>query len=108
MTDPAPTSPHVPPIGTPPPSGPPPGPRHPEPTGPSRHNAGGSWPSGPAPTGPSGSTGPGRAVAALVLLLALAACGPDLTECRDGTHTTTTGQGACSHHGGVKSPGRKP
>lgn len=28
--------------------------------------------------------------------------GTPLTECRDGSWSTSTGAGACSHHGGVK------
>lgn len=30
---------------------------------------------------------------------------PGLTICRDGTTSTATGRGACSHHGGVKTRG---
>jgi ABC-type oligopeptide transport system substrate-binding subunit len=39
----------------------------------------------------------------------LAACGPksttgptSTTVCRDGTHTTSTGRGTCSGHGGIR------
>lgn len=44
-------------------------------------------------------------VAAVVAVAALAACGPELTECTDGTHTTSTGRGTCSGHGGIKAAG---
>jgi hypothetical protein len=36
------------------------------------------------------------------LLLMGSGCGPEQGQCRDGTHTTATGRGACSHHGGLK------
>lgn len=49
-----------------------------------------------------------RTLAALLAAVVLSACGPDQTECRDGSHTATTGQGACSHHGGVKRTGGAP
>lgn len=52
----------------------------------------------------------------VLLVIALGACGPkkgqpgDVTitpgprvgQCKDGTTTTATGRGACSHHGGLK------
>jgi len=44
-------------------------------------------------------------VAAAVAVASLAACGPKTVECKDGTHSTSTGRGACSHHGGVKLVG---
>lgn len=41
------------------------------------------------------------AVSVLALVL-LTACGPKTRECADGSLTTATGPGACSHHGGLK------
>jgi len=45
-------------------------------------------------------------VVVLALAVLLGACGPKTTECKDGTHTTASGRGTCSGHGGVK--GRAP
>jgi ABC-type uncharacterized transport system auxiliary subunit len=39
---------------------------------------------------------------AALLTATLAGCGPKTTECQDGTHSTSTGRGTCSGHGGVK------
>lgn len=49
-----------------------------------------------------------QALAALLAAVVLSACGPDQTECRDGSHTSSTGPGTCSGHGGVKRMGGAP
>jgi hypothetical protein len=43
-----------------------------------------------------------RIVVAVLVAGMLAGCGPKTTECRDGTHSTSTGRGTCSGHGGIK------
>lgn len=43
------------------------------------------------------------ALITILAILALSACGPKTTECQDGTHSTSTGRGTCSGHGGVKA-----
>lgn len=52
-------------------------------------------------------SGPWRRVSLLavaaVAVASLAACGPKTTECQDGTHSTSTGRGTCSGHGGIKA-----
>lgn len=43
------------------------------------------------------------AVLAVTAVLALSGCRTEGGQtCRDGSHSTATGKGACSHHGGVK------
>jgi hypothetical protein len=38
----------------------------------------------------------------IMLTVLLSTCESDTKQCKDGTTTTSTGRGACSHHGGVK------
>jgi hypothetical protein len=45
---------------------------------------------------------------ALAALPATADTTPAATTCKDGTTSTATGQGACSHHGGVQAAAATP